>query len=447
MTGGRTAPALLLAAALLALLPACATYSERLAEARRAVEGGRPEAAIEELNAFLGVDSRDELPDDDDSSVALGLLERGTLLHAVGDFGSSARDWREADERLEVLDLTRDPVGTLSTYLYSESAKLYRLFPSEQLALNTLGMLNELARGDLAAARVEARRFTVTRRYLESVAPDRARSPLGSYLAGFVFEHLGEAGEALRYYDEALSERRLPSLGPSLARLARRDAYRGRHIERALQDGASPPPEGSGDLLVVVGLGRVPHKVPERMPVGAAIGLAGAYVTGNLAILERSALKVVVYPALVASGNRARDASVRVAGRRVATEPAADFASAVRSEYEDLKPQVIGAALSRLVARAAVAEGTRAGVREASGSGPLGLLAALLVEGTLVGLDKPDTRSWTFLPGQVLVARQHVPAGEHEVLVDVEGVPGGTHRIPVTVAPGGFAVVSLADLR
>jgi len=411
------------------------------------VDRGRPQEALDELNAVLGVESRDELPEEFGSSTALGLLERGSLLQMSGDPEASARDWIQADRRLEVLDLTRDPVGTLASYLYSESARIYRLFPTEQLALNTLGMLSFLEQGDLSGARVEARRFTVARRALSQDDASVPPSPLGAYLAGFVFEQLGESNAALRYYDEALGSRRFDSIGPSLSRLARRSAYRGRHLEHALSSAPSPPPEDSADLLVVVSLGRVPHKVPERIPVGAAIGLAGAYVTGNPRLLERSALKVVVYPELVSSTRIARAARVRIDGRAMETEPAARYASAIRSEYEQWKPRILGAALSRLIARAAAAEGARLGIRRASGSGLLGLLAALLLEGSLVALDQPDTRSWSFLPGEVLIARQHVPAGEHEIEVEIEGIEEPVHRVPITISEGGFAVVSVAELR
>ncbi|MHA7837535.1 MAG: hypothetical protein ACX98W_08770, partial [bacterium] len=76
---------LLLLGALLTGLPGCATYSERLARAREAVDRGRPQEALDELNAVLGVESRDELPEEFGSSTALGLLERGSLLQMSGD--------------------------------------------------------------------------------------------------------------------------------------------------------------------------------------------------------------------------------------------------------------------------------------------------------------------------------------------------------------------------
>lgn len=141
----------------------------------------------------------------------------------------------------------------------------------------------------------------------------------------------------------------------------------------------------------IVTLGRVPYKVPKRIPIGAAIGIAGTFVTGNTAILERSAFKLLVYPELEPSGTRA----------------------------------------------------TQAGMQ----AGPaIGLLAALAAEGSLVALDKPDTRSWTFLPQRVALSRIPVEPGDHEVEVSIVGL-GETRSIPVRVPEDGFAVVLVSVPR
>jgi hypothetical protein len=75
----------------------------------------------------------------------------------------------------------------------------------------------------------------------------------------------------------------------------------------------------------------------------------------------------------------------------------------------------------------------------------VGIVAGLGAEALLVGLDKPDTRSWTFLPGQVWVARAVVPAGAHEVVVELEGA--GERRVPVQVNEGGYAAVVVTEPR
>jgi len=94
-----------------------------------------------------------------------------------------------------------------------------------------------------------------------------------------------------------------------------------------------------------------------------------------------------------------------------------------------------------MIARAIAAEGARAAGNEAGGAGALiGLLAALATEGSLVALDKPDTRSWTFLPDQVSVSRTAVSPGRHEMEVTIPGV-AEARTISVDVPKAGFAVV------
>jgi hypothetical protein len=438
------------AAALCLLLGAagCATYSDYLKSAHQRVAQGDYAGGIEELDDFLGVDQRNELPAQLGSNGALGVLERGTLLQATGDWELSARDMGAADEALLVLDIADDTGGSIARYLYSESATKYRASPTEKLALNGFNMLNYLARGDLAGARVETRRFTAARDYLRNFDPGQPHGSFGSYLAGFVFEKLGEPDSALRYYEEALEARSFPTLRGPLARLVPRSSFRGDRIAELLGRGEAPPPtpDDAAEILTVVSVGRSPIRVPERMPVGAALGIAGAYVTGNPRVLAYTALKVVVYPALQPVASLYGRAAVSIDGRQAPVDLASNLSAEVRREYERIKPRILGAALSRLIVRAVAAEGARAAGKEAGGSA-VGLLLSLFTEGALVALDKPDTRSWTFLPGEVYVSRQTVAPGHHEVVVQLSGAGHEERRLPVDLPPRGFAVLVVTAPR
>jgi hypothetical protein len=407
---------------LLTATSGCATYAERTAHGRASVAEGAYDDAVATFNRALGVDDRDEIPRRLRSETALILLERAMVSQAQGYYAASARDLAEADEKLEILDISNDAVGTVGKYVYSDSSTKYHTSPVEKLALNSMNMLNYLAEGDLGGARVEAKRFTVMRDYLTEHEPDAVSGTAGSYLAGFVFERLGETDTAVRYYDEAL---------------------------RA-GDGATTPRSGPlpAEILTVVSLGRVPIKVPERMPIGAAIGLAGAYVTGDLDVLGYAATKVLVYPELKATPPVFTSAAVVVDGEPAAVDLVGDFGTEITAEYEKLKPKILAAALSRMVVRAAAAEGARAAGQQAGDAGEvLGWVAALATEATLVALDKPDTRSWTLLPERVFVSRSVVAPGRHVVDVDLSGYLSERRSFDVEVPPGGFAVVVVTPLR
>jgi hypothetical protein len=427
----------------------CATYSDRIDSAKARTARGDYHGAIDNLNDILGVGSTDELPDRWGSEKPLAILERGSLLQALEDFGASSRDLSAGETELELLDFKHDTAGQIGKYVYSDSSQDYETPPTERLALNAVNMLNFLALGNWSAASVEARRFTTMREYLESVDLN-GHGAFGAYLSGLTFERLGQGDRALRYYEEAMARGTLPTLHEPVARLASSNPYRGPHIKELLGDGPGKRiGETPTEIITVVSLGRVPHKIPERIPIGAAVGLAGTFITGNPDILARSIFKVVVYPELTASGSRARNASVEIDGRRTTIDRVSSMGADITAEYERVKPRIIAAALTRMIARALAAEGARVAGRQAGGAGAVvGLLAALGTEAALVGLDKPDTRSWTMLADHVLISRATVEPGEHIVKVNISG--GGlkqTREFPVTVEKGNAVVVVVTEPR
>ncbi|MCL5282820.1 MAG: hypothetical protein M1376_23295, partial [Planctomycetes bacterium] len=247
----------------------------------------------------------------------------------------------------------------------------------------------------------------------------------------------------------------LASLREPILQLARRADYRGARLSAYLEKppavpiepGEERPPgmEPDGEILLVLGLGRVPCKVPQRIPVGAALGIAGANVTGDPAVLTRLALKVLVYPDLAIRDNLIDGASVTLDGHEVPVELLNDLGAEIVREYEVAKPKIIGAALTRMIARAVAAEAVRASLRKEDESTKS--LAALAAEATLVGLDTPDTRSWTLLPAHVYISRLGVRPGRHELHVTLRGRIQQTRTIPVDVPSGGFSVTTIIEPR
>jgi hypothetical protein len=77
----------------------------------------------------------------------------------------------------------------------------------------------------------------------------------------------------------------------------------------------------------------------------------------------------------------------------------------------------------------------------------LGDVLALAIEGALVGLDRPDTRSWTMMPGRVLVARVPVAPGHTRRRSLDRWRPSVVRRVSVEVAPKGYAAVIVTEPR
>jgi len=445
----------LAAVAVLSLASGCATYTDRMQTATQAVQSGDYATSLEALNKAMRVDSEQELPTRWRSTDALTVLERGIVLQSLGRYEESRRDLSAAEQEIELLDLRRNGVDALAKYLYSDAGGKYKAPPSERLALNAINLLNYLAAGDFDGAAIEARRFQAAREFLATQGVE-AKGPasLGAYLAGCVFEKLGEGDRALRYYEEALaSSGPLVSLREPVHRLAPANAYRGPALQKLLSEGTPPVPQATpqnvprnkqmGEILVVTAVGRVPHKVPERMPIGAAVGMVGTIVTDDLSVLERSVFKVLVFPALQPVGSQLSSIAVAVDGEASPLELITDLGAAVTSEYEANKPAIIAAGVTRLLARAAIAEGARAAGNQ--GDNVIGLVAALATEAALVAADRPDTRSWTLLPGRILATRIRVAPGEHTVDVAFGAAGAPPRQFQVNVAPGGLATVVVTE--
>ena len=106
----------------------------------------------------------------------------------------------------------------------------------------------------------------------------------------------------------------------------------------------------------------------------------------------------------------------------------------------------MAAGLARLASRAAIAEGARRAGREESNL--LGTLLGLATEAALVAADRPDTRSWTLLPGRFYAARVPVEPGAHTLRIAIGGTGGeDTFERSVEVAAGGFEAIVITEPR
>ncbi len=455
-----------LAPVLLVALAGCAGYQGDLETVRKALLAGDKRTALAEIDRALDVKEPEELPDDVSGDNALLVLERGTIEQGLGEFDSASRDFRVADKHLELLDLKNDTMGKIGKWMFSDDVTAYKAPPHEKLLLNALGMINYLAAGDLEGARVEARRFRIVRDYLrDAETPEAARLKLGSYLAGFSWEMSGRHEQALRSYGEVLSlGGEHPSLEAPVRRLAACSGQRPAGVERLLADeeqipeGCDVPPSERGTLLVVSGIGLAPHKVARRIPIGAALVVAGSatYGPGLGASNRRRAnelaakglLKFVNFPELRKSRPRFRRVRVSVGGRRIGTELGQNVTARVVEAWNRIKGTLMAAAIVRMITRAVAGEAANRAAKSGGAAGGLALLAGLAVEGALTAADTPDTRSWVTLPSHVVLSRCEVEPGRHEVVVELSGAAGRErHTRLVDVPGGGFSVVAISAMR
>jgi hypothetical protein len=427
----------------------CASYSDKVRDARSALDAGRPREAIASFNKRLGVESEKQLPDEIRGENVLYLLERSVALQSVGEYTLSSRDLEVADKQVEVLDFTHSTLDDISKYMFSDDSGPYQSPAYEKLMINTLNMINYLVRGDLNGSRVEARRLATMQQFIDESDPTHAGvGATGSYLAGFTFEKSREPSEALRFYDEALQHNTYDSLIDPVTQLAKIDGYRTEQIKgmlsRAPKDSPDPPAD-SAELLVIVGYGRVPAKIAQRIPIGLALTLAsGDLSPGSRAQANQLAAQGLVtwinFPTLPKPGPVRSVPMIQVDQRAIPADGTVPVDELAVAAWRETKGKMIASAITRVITRVVAGEVTK----KATGGGALGFLASLGAQVTLTATDTPDTRSWSTLPARLAVARIRVPAGKH--VIDV-AVSGERKQQTVELKPGGWAAVNLTVLR
>jgi hypothetical protein len=432
-----------------ALFAGCAGHAAHTLEARHALDRHDPKEALSLYNDELDVSSGGELPSDDDDDNALFVLDRSMISQELGAYKNSSHDLEYADKQIEMLDFSRSTADEIGRYLFSDDVGEYKARPFEKLFINTMNMVNYLAEGDLAGAKVEARRFAGMQKYLRESQKDETTALLGpgSYLAGFVFEKAGDYDEALRFYDEALSAANYASLREPVRRLAKRAGYRSPRITKLLEGADDAPADDTGEVLVIVGYGRVPALHAERIPIGLALTFGAVYMSDMQQQAARRAagqglVTWVNFPALDTAPAYA-PAGVHVDQALLPLDGTTRIDDLMRAAYEDTKGQVIASAIVRLVTRGAVGAGVGAGVGKAANSGPVGMLAALVTQAALVSADTPDTRSWATLPARVGFVRVRLPAGKHSIQISAQG-RSVSHS--VDIKPSGYTVISFTEL-
>ncbi len=443
----------LVALGFVAFVSGCAGHESRVETALQALDADNPALAVQALNEEMGLDSADAMPADMRTDDALLVLDRGTIQLELGDWKRATRDLGAADKAIDVLDMSRDAGDELGKYLFSDDIGPYRAPGYEKLMINTFGIAGYLAQGNVSDAKVEARRLAIIGKYLTDNDETTTMLGVGSYLAGFTFEKAGEPDEALLFYEEALAHSAYPSLRDPLRVLSKGAPVRGRSKELVGDAGPLAPVSETGecDVLVMVAFGRVPRKLPVRIPVGVALSLASGLLSpqdqtrANELVAEGLATWVN-YPKLGPSRGVLSASRATVAGQPISMDDGVDLDAEAHRVYDDQEGTIVMSAITRMITRFAIMEGARAAGRAGKkGSGEaIGLFAGLAASVAMTAADTPDTRSWSTLPARIELGRFRVPAGRHTMRVTIRGQ---VHDVSIQAKAGGWAFVPIFALR
>lgn len=426
----------------------CATYSDRMRTAHVSVLSGRPEAAIQSIESELKVETPMELPETLGKGDILLLLERATLLQALGNYTIAQRDMGISDQRLEYLDIDAFDRVELAKWLYSGDAYAYRAPAFERLSLNILNMVNYLSLHDLDGAKVEARRFDLIASYFMEQTDDLIQIDLlalGYYLAAFTFEQSLEFKTSLRHYQHAVAygfrEASLSTRITDLMRvtgvftpfydhdLLQEAAADARALGRLSREEYTHTYRG-GDTLILAQTGLVPYKKAVYLPMGAALGLASGAsaafaISTNQSVLAtslatRGILSTVHLPQLSVD-NVPTNPPFLLSLDQQPTSPIhqVNLTHQVEMSWLQIEPSLVGAAITRSLTRALAGEAVNQTSQAAGADAEGSQAAGSLVQLGLAIADRPDTRSWTLLPSFFTLYRYRLSPQTHSISIQL----------------------------
>lgn len=424
----------------------------------------------EEMDATLAQVSAGNLPgaitlleknNKGDRKDLLYYMELGELRRLANEFPASSAAFRDADKQVlaweQASRLNASKVGgSFASYLINDKLRVYEGEDFEKVMVTTRLAMDHLAGGDFDNARVEIKRthereaFIGEVRAKEYVAiTDEARkrgakqnfkeingypvqtidSPevaalknsyqnaLSHYLAGFVYEALGEPSLAAPGYRTAIE------LRPGQSMLE--DSLGG------LDDRVAAPDDGKCDTLFVIDTGQISGRINQGFNLPIPVGPNGEWI-----------LISVSFPVLPP---RAPYDAPRVGidhSLDLRTAHILDLDTMARRSLKDEMPGLMLRGFARVASRAVAQYQIQRQMEQQrrKGEDTLGMalgLLALQIGGAVT--ESADERGWRSLPAQVTVARGRLSRGQHSVEI-ANG--GGTARFDVNLT-GPHALVSV----
>ncbi|MBC8007957.1 MAG: hypothetical protein H7X76_07920, partial [Prolixibacteraceae bacterium] len=434
------------AALLLAVLSGCATFRSYNAELTGTLDlasGGNVEAAIKRLERNNRFGRKKDL---------LYHLELGELQRLNGRYEESQKAWLTADAQVQAWEKTalanpQKLLGGVSSMLINDKSTPYEGHDYEKVMLTTRLALDHLARGDFDTARVDIKRTheraaviaELRSKELQKTEEEAEKrgmktgfkelngypvqtidnpeinalknsyeSAFSHYLAGFVYEALGEPSLAAAGYRRAIE------LQPDRAQLD--DALAGLDTRVAASDA------GYTDVLFVLESGTAPARQSRQF---------------NLPFPHQNRLLIVPvsFPVISPTLPSFMPEQLQIQGE-------APISTTVITSIDLMARKALQEEMPGIVLRGIIRSSTKAVAQyQASRSDDSGLAAFAMAIGSIV-TESADERGWRTLPAQIAIARARIPSGEHSIGFGAS--PGG-RDIRFSVS-GRYAVIGLRFL-
>lgn len=404
------------------MLQGCATSAQKSATMRQMLHEGRPDRALAEL---------EKKADTDDVMVNMNL---GILRRMNGDYKGSNEALEKAKNRIEELYATSvsEQAGAV---IVNDEAISFDGDRFEQVLIHAYKALNYINLGQLDSARVEILQADVK---MMEWGETPQEDPFMRYLAGIIFETLGEGDDALVSYRKAVEVYRktrerhglkVPvQLRHDLLRMLARAGLKNEletYKKAFSMPGWNPPHrEGRGELIVLLHNGLTPQRQEK------------AFQTWSSELSLNIRIAVPDYPHPPRYVNPAR---LVLDGKQAVLQTVENIDGLARAALEEDMPLIT----TRAIARAVVKKKTEKEAGDRGGAyGGLAQLAMLVVN---TATEIADTRCWNTLPQEIQLARVMLPPGQHNVALEIMGRSGRVVdriNMPVTIREGRKTIVS-----
>ncbi len=421
-------PRLLWVLTLSAALTGCASmqsHDKLASDVQSAGRTGGIPAALAQLEASA--------KSEDDKTALLYNLERGELLRMDRRYEDSTSAFLLADIKVKEWEETAKTnpsklMGTVGAALISERLKNYEGQDYEKVWLTTRLAMNRVALGDFENARVDIKRthereaIIAEFRSKETLAAEEEakskgaaaggkelngypvetlndpevlalkngyQNALSHYLAGFMYEVLGESGLAAPGYRKAIELK--PETGvleEGLRGLDNRTSFTWKRRQRMT------------DVLFVVEAGDAPARKPKAFTIPVPTGRGMVTASISYPVIEPSTDPLLT--------------TLSAAGTDLKLEKVVDVNVMARRALKDEMPGMVLRGVTR-----AIAKGVMQNELQKGGGLVGGLIGAVASAATEVA----DDRMWRMLPGRVYIARGYLPPGEHVVTVNGRALP------------------------
>lgn len=389
----------------------------------------------------------------------LFYFEDGETQRNLGAYEQSRTSWLAADDMVrrwedEVRTDGAKILGDIGSYIINDKTRRYDGRDYEKVFLSVRLALDHLALGDWSSARTEIKKmherealiadfrakeldaakreaeakgikttsFKELNGYpIETLEDPEVRSlknayesAYANYLAGFVYEALGEPSLAAAGYRKAIEMRPgIKLLEDSLKEL---DARAKRNRSKS----------GQVDVLFLVETGNAPKIDSITLPI-------------PLPIISRGSVSMVMTPLswpVIRPTSPALPGNLRVDDKSTQLALLTNVDLMARRALSDEMPGII----FRTGVRAIVKGVAQKAVQDNAGSlGMFGAILSVAASVVAVATETADTRIWQNLPGYYSVARMSLPAGAHTLTVDTPNGPL-TREIKIS---GPYAVVAV----